>query len=57
MKDNNTEVVKEIKDAKENLSKVNKDVGKVKVVMSQMLEKFNQQKQTAISDQGNVQYT
>jgi hypothetical protein len=34
--------VKEIKDAKENyLSKVNKDVDEVKVMISQMLEKFN----------------
>jgi hypothetical protein len=35
------EVKKEIKDVKENLSKVNKDVDEVKVMMSQMLEKFN----------------
>ncbi|CAB4018306.1 Hypothetical predicted protein [Paramuricea clavata] len=44
MKDNNTEVMKEIKDMKENLSKVNKDLDEVKVMMSQMLKK-----QTAIS--------
>ena len=31
----------EIKDVKENLSKVNKDVDEVKVMMRQMLEKFN----------------
>ncbi|CAB4031888.1 galactose oxidase [Paramuricea clavata] len=31
----------EIEDVKENLSKVNKDVDEVKVMMSQMLEKFN----------------
>ena len=35
------EVKREIKDVKENLSKVNKDVDEVKVMMSQMLEKFN----------------
>ena len=35
------EVRREIKDAKENLSKVNKDVAEVKVMMRQMLEKFN----------------
>ena len=34
------EVKKEVKDVKENLSKVNKDVDEVKVMMSQMLEKF-----------------
>ncbi|CAB4008953.1 E3 ubiquitin- ligase NRDP1 [Paramuricea clavata] len=39
--DSNAEVKKEIKDVKENLSKVNKDVDEVKVMMSQMLEKFN----------------
>ncbi|CAB4008952.1 E3 ubiquitin- ligase NRDP1 [Paramuricea clavata] len=41
MRDSNAEVKKEIKDVKENLSKVNKDVDEVKVMMSQMLEKFN----------------
>jgi hypothetical protein len=35
------EVMNEINDMKENLSKVNKDVDEVKVMMSQMLEKFN----------------
>ena len=35
------EVKKEIKHVKENLSKVNKDVDEVKVMMRQMLEKFN----------------
>ena len=35
------EVKKEVKDVKENLSKVNKDVDDVKVMMIQMLEKFN----------------
>ena len=35
------EVKREIKDVKENISKVNKDVDEVKVMMSQMLEKFN----------------
>ena len=35
------EVKKEVKDVKENLFKVNKDVDKVKVMMSQMLEKLN----------------
>ena len=40
-KDSIAEVKKEIKDVKENLSKVNKDVDKVKIMMSQMLEKFN----------------
>ena len=35
------EVKKEVKDMKENLSKVNKDVDEVKVMMIQMLEKFN----------------
>ena len=35
------EVKREIKDVKENLSKVNKDVDEVKVMMSQLLEKFN----------------
>ena len=32
---------KEVKGVKENLSKVNKDVNEVKVMMSQMLEKLN----------------
>jgi hypothetical protein len=41
VRDSNAEVKKEIKDMKENLSKVNKDVDEVKVMMSQMLEKFN----------------
>ena len=41
VEDSNAEVMKEIKDVKENLSKVNKDVDEVKVMMSQMLEKFN----------------
>jgi hypothetical protein len=41
MKQEQHEVKKEIKDMKENLSKVNKDVDEVKVMMSQMLEKFN----------------
>jgi E3 ubiquitin-protein ligase NRDP1 len=41
MKQEHHEVKKEIKDLKENLSKVNKDVDEVKVMMSQMLEKFN----------------
>ena len=41
MKQDQHEVKKEIKDVKENLSKVNKDVDEVKVMMSQMLEKFN----------------
>jgi hypothetical protein len=40
-KDSRAEVKKEIKDVKENLSKVNKDVDEVKIMMSQMLEKFN----------------
>jgi hypothetical protein len=35
------EVKKEVKDMKDNLSKVNKDVVEVKVMMIQMLEKFN----------------
>ena len=35
------EVKKEVKDIKDNLSKVNKDVNEVKVMMTQMLEKFN----------------
>ena len=35
------EVKREIKDVKENLSKVNKDVDEVKVMMSQLLGKFN----------------
>ena len=35
------EVKKEVKDVKESLSKVNKDVDEVKVMMIQMLEKFN----------------
>ncbi len=35
------EVKYEVKDAKENLSKVNKDVHEVKVMMSQMLKKFS----------------
>ena len=35
------EVKKEVKDMKDNLSKVNKDVDEVKVMMTQMLEKFN----------------
>ncbi len=35
------EVKKEVKDVKESLSKVNKDVDDVKVMMIQMLEKFN----------------
>ena len=35
------EVRKEVKDIKENLSKVNKDVDEVKIMMIQMLEKFN----------------
>ena len=35
------EVKREIKDVKENLYKVNKDVDEVKVMMRQMLEKFN----------------
>ena len=35
------EVKREIKDVKENLSKVNKDVDEVKVMIRQMLEKFN----------------
>ena len=35
------EVKREIKDVKENLSEVNKDVDEVKVMMRQMLEKFN----------------
>jgi archaellum component FlaC len=35
------EVKKEVKDIKDNLSKVNKDVDEVKVMMTQMLEKFN----------------
>jgi hypothetical protein len=41
MKQDQHEVKKEIKDVKENLCKVNKDVDEVKVMMSQMLEKFN----------------
>ena len=41
MKQDQHEVKKEIKDVKENLSKVNKDVDEVKVMMSQILEKFN----------------
>jgi E3 ubiquitin-protein ligase NRDP1 len=41
MKQEQHEVKKERKDVKENLSKVNKDVDEVKVMMSQMLEKFN----------------
>ena len=41
MKQDQHEVKKEIKGVKENLSKVNKDVDEVKVMMSQMLEKFN----------------
>jgi hypothetical protein len=41
MKQEQHEVKKEIKNVKENLSKVNKDVDEVKVMMSQMLEKFN----------------
>jgi E3 ubiquitin-protein ligase NRDP1 len=41
MKQDQHEVKKEIKDMKENLSKVNKDVDEVKVMMSQMLDKFN----------------
>ena len=35
------EVKKEVKDIKDNLSKVNKDVDEVKVMMTQVLEKFN----------------
>ena len=35
------EVKKEVKDMKDNLSKVNKDVDEIKVMMTQMLEKFN----------------
>ena len=35
------EVKKEVKDVKENISKVNKDVDEVKVMMSQVLEKLN----------------
>ena len=35
------EVKKEVKDMKDNLSKVNKDVDEVKVMMTQMLEKLN----------------
>ena len=35
------EVKKEVKNIKDNLSKVNKDVDEVKVIMTQMLEKFN----------------
>ncbi len=35
------EVKKEVKDIKDNLFKVNKDVDEVKVMMTQMLEKFN----------------
>ncbi len=35
------EVKKEVKDMKDNISKVNKDVDEVKVMMTQMLEKFN----------------
>ncbi len=35
------EVKKEVKDVKESLSKVNKDVDEVKVMMIQMLDKFN----------------
>ena len=41
MRQDQHEVKKEIKDVKENLCKVNKDVDEVKVMMSQMLEKFN----------------
>jgi hypothetical protein len=41
MKQDQHEVKKERKDVKENLCKVNKDVDEVKVMMSQMLEKFN----------------
>ena len=41
MKQEQHEVKKEIKDVQENLSKVSKDVDEVKVMMSQMLEKFN----------------
>jgi E3 ubiquitin-protein ligase NRDP1 len=41
MKQDQHNVKKEIKDVKENLSKMNKDVDEVKVMMSQMLEKFN----------------
>ncbi|CAB4040606.1 RING finger 151-like [Paramuricea clavata] len=41
IKEDQHEAKKEIKDMKENLSKVNKDVDEVKVMMSQMLEKFN----------------
>ncbi len=35
------EVKKEVKDVKDNLLKVDKDVDEVKVMMTQMLEKFN----------------
>ena len=35
------EVKKEVKDMKDNLSKVNKDVDEIKVMMTQVLEKFN----------------
>ena len=41
MKQEQHEVKKEITNMKENLCKVNKDVDEVKVMMSQMLEKFN----------------
>jgi hypothetical protein len=41
VRDSNVEIMKEIKDMKENFSKVNKDVNEVKVMMSQMLQKFD----------------
>ena len=41
LKQDQQEVKKEVKDVKESLSKVNKHVGDVKVMMIQMLEKFN----------------
>jgi hypothetical protein len=41
IKNRHDEMKHEIKDVKENLSKVNKDVDEVKVMMSQLLEKFN----------------
>ena len=41
LKQDQQEVKKEVKDVKESLSKVNNDVDEVKVMMIQMLEKFN----------------
>ena len=41
IKQEQQEVKREIKDVRENLSKVNKDVDEVRVMMNQLLEKFN----------------